>query len=61
MNTEREVSNMGNKKVMRTFKNNNALAIIIPLDIRMDLNIEVGDYLIGYEEDGKFIIEKKEL
>ena len=52
---------MENKKVMRTFKNNNALAIIIPLDVRMDLNIEVGDYLIGYEEDGKFIIEKKEL
>ena len=59
--TEREVSNMQNKKVMKTFKSNNALAIIIPLDIRMDLNIEAGDYLIGYEEDGKFIVEKKEL
>ena len=52
---------MQNKKVMKTFKSNNALALIIPLDVRLDLNIEAGDYLIGYEEDGKFIIEKKEL
>lgn len=52
---------MKNKKVMKAFKCNNSIAIVIPLDVRMNLNIELGDYLIGYEEDGKFIIEKKEL